>query len=433
MSAADAPPAVVLGGSYNSLSVTRTLGRQGIPVFALGDGAGGSLVRNSRYLRDYVDVHSSATAAEEWAAWLDTAAAGAVLLPCSDTALEFLAEHREDLRRQGHFPAAGADDVTLAMLDKERTYALARSVGVPAPRTAAPTSLEELREAAGRMSYPCALKPRHSHLFGRFYDCKALIAEDAAALESAFLLTSAQGLEMLVTEIVPGHDSEYCSYYSYLDADGTPLFHFTKRKLRQNPPGFGLGTYHVSDWVPEAADLGLRFFTAIGLRGVGNVEFKRDSRDGKLKIIECNPRFTAADKLVQRAGVDMATISYRRALGLPVRPPSGFRTGVRQWHPLEDVRAYRAYRSLGELDTATWVSSLAHPLCLPLFDVRDPGPSADYASAFRRRALRYARRRLPGGGRRSRQRDPAVEQRPPGQELAPGADAPRSLAVSEPN
>ncbi len=388
-------PAVILGGSYNSLSVARALGRQGIPVHALGDGAGGSLVRHSRYLTSYTDVSSAAGAAGEWLAWLRSGPSGAVLLPCSDGALQFLAEHRAELHALGHHPAAGADDVTLAMLDKEQTYALARSVGVPAPRTASVTTLDELRAAAATMDYPCALKPRHSHLFARAFDSKALVVDDAAALEAAFLATAEHDLEMIVTEIVPGDDSRYCSYYSYIDDDGTPLFHFTKRKPRQNPPGFGLGTYHVTEWVPDAAELGLRFFTGVGLRGVGNVEFKRDSRDGQLKIIECNPRFTAADKLVQRAGIDMATLSYRRALGQPVDPlPSAYRTGVRQWHPVEDFQAFRAYRAAGQLSTGAWLASVARPMLLPMLDPRDPRPSVVYAAAFARRVGRYVRRRV---------------------------------------
>ena len=387
-------PAVVLGGSYNSVSVTRALGRQGIAVHALGDGAGGSLVESSKYLSSYVPVSSSSAAADEWMTWLRTGPRGAVLLPCSDGALQFLAEHRAELVGMGYHPAAGADEVTLAMLDKELTYELARQVGVPAPRTAAVQTMEELRAAAAGMDFPCALKPRHSHLFARTFDGKALIAQDAAELETAFEATSEAGLDMIVTEIIPGDDDRYCSYYSYLDDDGTPLFDFTKRKPRQNPPGFGLGTFHVTEWVPDAAELGRRFFTGIGLRGLGNVEFKRDSRDGQLKIIECNPRFTAGDPLVQRAGIDLATMTYRRALGLPVTAPTSFRSGVRQWHPMEDLYAFRAYRAAGKLSTAAWLRSVLPPVGLPMFDRGDLRPTLVYLSGFSRRAARAVGRRV---------------------------------------
>ena len=134
------------------------------------------------------------------------------------------------------------------------------------------------------------------------------MVSSATELEAAFERIIPTGLAVIVTEIIAGPGGErleYCSYYSYLDADGEPLFHFTKRKPREYPLVFGGGTYHVSGWDPEVAEAGLRFFQGVGLRGIGNVEFKRDGRDGRLKLIECNPRVTAADRLVQRAGLDL--------------------------------------------------------------------------------------------------------------------------------
>jgi D-aspartate ligase len=85
------------------------------------------------------------------------------------------------------------------------------------------------------------------------------------------------GHPMLVTEYVPGPDDQYRSYYTYLDHEGEPLVHFTKRKLRQYPTHFGLGSYHLTEWNPEVAELGLRFARGAGLRGLVNVEFKRDA------------------------------------------------------------------------------------------------------------------------------------------------------------
>jgi D-aspartate ligase len=42
----------------------------------------------------------------------------------------------------------------------------------------------------------------------------------------------------------------------------------------------------VTRWRPEVAEAGLRFLRAIGPRGMAHAEFKRDSRDGELKLIE---------------------------------------------------------------------------------------------------------------------------------------------------
>jgi predicted ATP-grasp superfamily ATP-dependent carboligase len=196
------------------------------------------------------------------------------------------------------------------------------------------------------------------------------------------------GLPILVTEFISGPDDRFCSYYSYLDENGLPLFHFTKRKLRQFPPRFGTGTYHVTEWQPEVAEVGLRFFQGVGLRGLGNVEFKRDERDGQLKLIECNARFTMATAQVRRAGIDLALVAYARLTGQALPRMDTFRDGVRLWYPGLDLRAMRQYRAAGDLTTAQWVRSLAHRQHLPVFDVGDPLP---YLAAVRGR-FRRARR-----------------------------------------
>jgi predicted ATP-grasp superfamily ATP-dependent carboligase len=123
---------------------------------------------------------------------------------------------------------------------------------------------------------------------------------------------------------------------------------------------------------------------------VANVEFKRDARDGQLKLIECNLRFTAANELVRHAGIDLAALAYNRVTGRPDPPLDRYRTGVRLWNPLPDVRSLAAHRKQGDLTVARWIVSLLHPLHLPLWSWRDPGPSI---RALARRARRLVVRR----------------------------------------
>jgi predicted ATP-grasp superfamily ATP-dependent carboligase len=188
---------------------------------------------------------------------------------------------------------------------------------------------------------------------------------------------------MVLTALIPGPHDAFCSYYTSLDETGEPLLHVTKRKLRQFPVGFGEGTLHEMAWIPEAADAGLRFFRAVRLRGLGNVEFKRDARDGRLKLIECNLRFTQADALLRRAGVDLPALAYARLAGLPFEPPGMQRDGTRLWFPKNDARAFAAYRRTGATTTQAWIRSLVGRQTLPLWDVTDPRPSTD---ELRRRA-----------------------------------------------
>jgi predicted ATP-grasp superfamily ATP-dependent carboligase len=390
------PPAVLLGGENIAVSAARSLAPEGVRIYALGDAS--EPVRASRHCHEFVDMGARKGVADRYLDWLEHHGphAGAIL-PCDDDGLELVAKNRARLEELGYQPIEADDDVLLAMLDKDRTYVLSRKSGVPTPRTETIRTRDEAERAAAEFSYPCALKPLSSHEFAMHFGIlkKVLLVNDRDELMDAFEQSLAVGLEMLVTEIVPGEDSEYCSYYSYIDDRGEPLFHFCKRKFRQWPIHFGLTTYHMTTWEPRVAELGLRFFQEIGLRGVGNVEFKRDPRDGEFKIIECNHRFTAANDLVRHSGIDVPLIAYRRAVGLPVEPVRGYRLGVRMWHPLEDLRALREYRAEGSLSTAAWARSLLHRQHFPLLSLDDPGPSLSSAALRLGRLRRKASSRLP--------------------------------------
>ena len=90
------------------------------------------------------------------------------------------------------------------------------------------------------------------------------------------------------------------------------------------------------------AELGLRFLRAARVRGIGNIEFKRDRSDGKLKLIECNLRFTMANELLRLAGIDLALFAYNRLLGRPTPPVDSYREDMRMClvnKPGADVRS----------------------------------------------------------------------------------------------
>jgi D-aspartate ligase len=386
-------PAVLLGGGIVALSVARCLGTHGVRVWALGDGRT-DLVRHSRYCTTFVDLGSGEGVQDRWLSWLRAGEIGeAVVLPCSDDALELVARERATLQTLGYRPIESNDDVILAMLDKLRTYALAREAGVDVPRHFALDGVDQLDAALSEagVGFPCALKPLHSHLFARHYGSnrKVLIAQDRAQLASACAEIAAHNLSMMVSEIVPGPEDAYHSLHGYLDEHGELLAGLTKRKLRQYPVGFGIGCYHVTGSNEEVAQVAMRFCRGVGILGMANPEFKRDARDGRLKLIECNHRFTMSNELNRRAGVNLPLVAYDRLVGLPVRAGGGFREGLHMWSPVEDTKAFLEARRRGQTTTRRWLASLRHRQVLSLYDRHDAGP----ALASVRQRLRRLRRR----------------------------------------
>lgn len=408
----DQPPAIVLGGGPIAVPVTRSLASAGVRVTALGTST--DPVGHSRACAEFVDLGSGDGVQDRWLSWLtDRRQTGAVVLPCNDDALELSARHRETLFELGYRPAELDPDVTLAMLDKDRTYELARRIGVPAPRTAVFRPGDDVSVADG-IRLPCAIKPRHSHLFARHFGLrtKAFHAHDHDELAAHLERLGALGLEMILTEIIPGAEDAFQSFYGYFDDRGEPLLQATKQKLRQYPPHFGLATYHMMSRDPEAMAVGMRFCQGVKLRGIGVVEFKRDSRDGALKLMECNARCTAATELVRHAGIDLAWLAYERALGRSVTPVRDYRVDVRMWHPIEDMRSAVALRKEGKLTAGRWLVSLLHRQHFPIWSWRDPLPSISNlllrGRSLKRRRTSRQRPRGPGASAETRADGPVA-------------------------
>src|SRR2546423_9341561 len=170
------PPAVLLGGEAIAGSACRSLGWAGVRVHALGDAR--DPVRRSRWCRDFAAVGSKEGVIERYLEWLESKGprGGAVILPCDDYGVEMIARNRGELEEWGYLPVEGHDEVMLAMLDKERTYELARAAGAAPPRTPTGRSAAETLAAGDRVQPPLGLKPLQSHLFAAHYPHKPMVA-----------------------------------------------------------------------------------------------------------------------------------------------------------------------------------------------------------------------------------------------------------------
>jgi len=295
------------------------------------------------------------------------------------------------------------------MLDKLATYLMAREAGVPTPRFWEAGSEKQLLDQADDYVFPLIVKPLLSHRYAAISPDKFLYARDLDELRDAYRAAGENRLEVMLVEEIAGPDDLLCSYYTYVDEAGVPCFDLTKRIIRRYPEHSGLACYHITDWNPEVRDLGRRLLTHVGLRGLANIEFKRDRSDGQLKLIECNARFTAANGLLTAAGCDLALYVYDRLVGRSPDAPRGYRLGRRLWNPGKDFRAFLELRAGGRLGLRSWVASVAHRQDFYYFRWDDPLPAAVFTARATGRALRAGVRRaaLRGpaarlGGRRTR-------------------------------
>jgi predicted ATP-grasp superfamily ATP-dependent carboligase len=370
---ATAPPAIVVSSSDVALSVVRDLGSEDVPVLAMSpDGAHAAF--RSRYCaaRRCADPHYDEP---QLIADLEAVAAllpqRAVLFPCDDDFCVAVSRHKARLQGSFIVPVL-AWEAMQTLADKERQLALARRAGVEAPITAFIHGPDDLDAAAAAVPFPAILKPAVPKGCFRTVEFKVVRVADRTQLERAYAPFAAYG-SFLLQEIIPGPDGEVFIAGAYHDAHSRCLALFTGRKLRQHPRGFGVSRLCESGWSEKIAELTLQILAEVGYQGVSDVEFKRDPRDGRFKIMEINARQGYWIALARAAGVNLSYIAYRDAIGRPC-PRCRQRDGVRWSDLLHDgPDSLRELRG-GELSLRDWLEPLLGVRADAYLSLHDPRP-----------------------------------------------------------
>jgi D-aspartate ligase len=382
-------PVLLLGGKENALSVTRHLGRLGVRVAVSGPESCWALW--SRYCAEAVPVPKGRKQQEFWSELLLGNSGrfnGHIVLAMSDDAIEFIGANRDRLQSRYILDEADAA-LQRAFLDKIETLEIARKAGVDTPNFWKVENEEQLAALESEVKFPVMVKPIQSHSFIKAFKAKLFIVESSAEeLKAQVRRAWARNIGVFVVEMIPGPDSQLSSYYTYRTRDGRRLFDFTKSVIRRWPVNRGNACYHKTGWLPATAAAGMRFFEHAGLRGLGNIEFKHDTRDGKLKVIEVNARFTAAQELVRRAGLPIDLIIYCQLTRQPLPTAKPVQKELRLWYPLRDFLGFAELWRKGDLSFWGWLRSVTTVApVLPLVSLSDPLPVYGALSALAHRLM----------------------------------------------
>jgi predicted ATP-grasp superfamily ATP-dependent carboligase len=383
--------ALVLGSDFRALGVVRSLGRRGVPSVLVD-----SLPRAawfSRYVRGRARWTGSMRDPALCDLLLDLARRrrldGWVLFPMQDDTVELVARHRDRLGSAFRVPTPGWPVVRQA-LDKRLTYSLAEQAGVACPRTWYPTCARDLERM--QIRYPAVLKPACSIALQAATRRKAFVAASAGELAAHYAhATSLVGTDgLMVQELIPGGGRVQLSVAAYC-RDGRVLVAMTARRSRQYPVDFGLSSSFVEAVeLPELLGPARRLLELMGLSGMVEVEFKRDVRDGRDKLLDVNPRAWGWHALCQTCGVDFPLLAYRDALGEPL-PECRVRYGPRWRRLLTDLPAAVVEVRRGESTALGYLRSFAGTTERSVLDARDPLPALGDAAVAAWRVARGMR------------------------------------------
>jgi D-aspartate ligase len=348
------PPAAAHAWVLGAIDLVRALTLAGIPTVVVAGRH--SPAHYSRAAVATIDAGESPTDPEAVVDWLLAGAADQpeppVLYYDNDRDLLLVSRHRERLARGFRFVVPAADLVE-DLVDKARFQALAERLGLPVPR-AVRCSAGDLGGDPG-LRYPLIVKPRSRHRGGwtRVVGAKAAHIDGRAALARLGHQLPDPSIELLVQEAVPGPEDRIESYHVYVDEGDRVVGEFTGRKLRTYPRAYGFSTAVTVTDSPEVRELGRETVQALGLRGVAKVDVKRGP-DGRLGLLEVNPRFNLWHHPGACAGVNLPALVHARVVGHPAPAPPAARAGV-TWCSPHDLQAARA-QGLGMLSWLRWVA-----------------------------------------------------------------------------
>lgn len=396
----DVPGVIILGGAHGALAIARSLGRRAIPSIVVTDDH--PLPKFSRYVRKRFDWPGPAS--PHAAAWLIELAAreqlsGWMLIPCADGDVRMIASNIDALSQTFRLTSCGWDDLK-HLCDKQLLPQLAATCGVDFPKAYTIDSAAEAQ--ALDVQFPVVLKPATRESANAFTLAKAWRADSRDELIARFQQAASLvgGKNVVVQEFVPGGGEAQFSYTAVWHR-GEPVMEMTARRTRQFPVEFSYTSTFVETIDRSAVvESSRRMLASIGFRGLVEIEYKFDARDGRHKVLDVNPRAWSWLALAEAAGRNMPLALYQTALGHVPDAPATSPRHVGWIHGFRDVLAFLQLLRRRELGAVAYLRSLwTLPLVCASFALDDPMPGLVELPLT---ALRVMTRRLPALLRRSR-------------------------------
>jgi D-aspartate ligase len=361
-------PAVLLKFDANvmhhgSLGAIRSLGRMGVPVYAVQEAAWAPAA-HSRYLRGRVLWHPAGLSPDQVQAGLaqlsDTIGRRAVLLPTDDAGAIFLAEYGERLRDRYLFAQPPAP-LPRRLAGKYSLHELCTELGVPSPRSCVPSTHTQAARFAAETGYPVIGKLTRPWQAAPGQRSTVIIA-DRAELDGAWQASQASQAGLMLQQHIPAGPGSDWFFHGYRGAGGCMLA-CTGVKERSYPAHAGLTSFGRS--VPNAAlrDDVTGLLDQLGYHGIADLDLRLDASDGRYKLLDFNPRLGAQFRLFATgAGLDVVRAAYLDLTGQEVAgaepggvsPVAGRSFVVENYDPLSALAYWRS----GELGIRAWLASL---------------------------------------------------------------------------
>lgn len=370
-------PVVVLASPHHGgLGVTRSLGRLGIPVFNVSSTPWAPAIF-SRYCRGKFIWDVDNAPPEKSVEYLVDVARKVgrrcILVTTTDSTSTFVADNAAALKSWYIFPAQSRALVH-SFCSKKEMYNLARKSNLVTPKTIFPQTRADLFACLESVDFPVVIKAIDGQVSKRNSKTKLLIRTRHELFNLHSLIGDTTVRDMIVQEYIPGGEDSAWMFNGYFNEHSECLAGFTGRKLRQCPLYTGVTSLGICQNNQVVERVAKTFMKTVGYRGIVDIDFRYDARDGQYKVLDVNPRIGSTFRLfVSEDRMDVVRALYLDLTGQPLSP--GRTPDGRKWMVEDfDLVASLLYRREGMLTVREWVRSLEGIQESAFFALDDPLP-----------------------------------------------------------
>jgi D-aspartate ligase len=331
----DMKGAIIIEGHVQGLSNLRSLGEKGIPVYVID--VCHCLAQHSKYCIKYFKCPGFDT--EEFIDFLVELGVrekldGWVLIPSNDHIVENLSKNKTKLNP--YYKTIAPDvSILLNIVNKKNLLNTASRCGVAIPETCYP----DTKERVNNFRFPILIKGNLGLSFYKITHYKAIQVDTINEFDSVLndVLSRVERDNVMIQELIPYDSDNKVVSFTCFAIKGEIKTFWMGDKLREHPVKYGTATYSRSILILDVLASAKPLVKGLEYTGVCEIEFMRDLRDGKYKLIEINPRTWLWVGLAKACGIDYAYMIYSYLNDIPIVFPTSYKVGLKWRNAITDT------------------------------------------------------------------------------------------------
>lgn len=354
-------PVLVLGANFHgSLGIIRSLGELGVTVYGTYVDKRGPAVY-SRYCKEAFEWRYPAASDDECVQQLiniaDQIGRPCVLIPTWDETAVFIADNYREISRHFIYPQQNTE-LAKNLVSKKDMYLLAKKSGIPTAEITLPQSVADVEKFAHSARFPVLLKGSDGNRLKRRSNRKMAIVNTPEELVQLYLdMEDPEDPNLMLQEYIPAGTCADWMFNGYFNADSDCLIGYTGQKLRQTPVYTGMTSMGICRTNSIVMKRTIEWMKQLGYKGILDIGYRYDHRDGEYKVLDVNPRIGATFRLfLGQDQMDVARALYLDMTGQPV--PSSPPCEGRKWMVELDFKSCIDYLRDGKLTLREWHRSL---------------------------------------------------------------------------